>query len=247
MTFCMAMKTQEGLVGIADTQVTTGVERITARKISIFERKNHSMFVMTSGLRSVRDKAMTYFNEVIEEQDAGFHKLYHSVNAFAQQVRRVASEDKAALAESGLAFDLTCLIGGQLEKDKEHKLYLLYPEGNWTEAPQGTPYYMIGESAYGKPLLDRAFHYDTDMETALKIGILAFDATRKAATDVDYPIDVAWYLKSSFSIHSHRYERDDLAEMAKWWQQRIRKSIQELPSDWVADAMGPPRGKISKI
>jgi len=247
MTFCAALKVKEGLVGIADTQVTTGVERITARKISIFERPSHSMFVMTSGLRSARDKAMTYFNEVIEEKDAGFRKLYHAVNAFAQQVRRVASEDKAALVESGFSFNLTCLIGGQLEEDKEHKLYLLYPEGNWTEAPQGTPYYLIGDSAYGKPLLDRAFTYEVGMETALKIGILSFDATRKAATDVDYPIDVVWYLKDSFSIHTHRYEREDLAEMAKWWQQRIRKSIQELPSDWVADAMGPAPGKVTKI
>lgn len=247
MTFCIAMKIQEGLVGIADTAITTGFEKITAKKYSIFEREGHSMFVMTSGLRSARDKALTYFEEVIESEDEEFDKLYKAVNAFATQVRRVAAEDKAPLEESGLPFNLNCIIGGQLEKDKEPKLYLLYPQGNWVEVSQGTPYYVIGESAYGKPLLDRALRFDTDMTTALKIGVLAFDATRKAATDVGYPIDVVWYLKDSFKIHTHRYKGEDLRPVAQWWQERLRKSIDELPSDWIELAMQPRKQNVTPL
>ncbi len=247
MTFCIAMKIEEGLVGIADTAITTGFEKITAKKYSIFERKGHSMFVMTSGLRSARDKALTYFEEVIESQDEDFDKLYKAVNAFAQQVRRVSAEDGLALAESGLPFNLNCIIGGQLEKDKEHKLYLLYPQGNWVEVSQGTPYYVIGESAYGKPLLDRALRFSTTMTTALKIGVLAFDATRKAAADVGYPIDVVWYTKDSFKIHTHRYKSEDLAPVARWWQERLRKSIDELPSDWIEKAMHTLHKKVTPI
>lgn len=98
------------------------------------------MFIMTSGLRSVRDKAVTYFREVLEEQDHSFNKLYKAVNAFGQQVRRVAHEDKEALDAAGLRFNLHAIVGGQLEDDGEHMLYLLYPEGNWVEVGETSPF-----------------------------------------------------------------------------------------------------------
>lgn len=236
MTFCIGMKVKDGLVGIADTRVTSGVESIVARKIAVIEREHHAMFIMTSGLRSTRDKALTYFNEVLEEKDESFDKLYRAVNAFAEQVRRVIAEDKTALNQSGYHFNLNCIIGGQLENDREHKLYLLYPEGNWIEVSQGTPYYAIGESIYGKPLLDRALTYETSMETALKIGYLAFDATRIAATDVDFPIDVVMYQPDSYRMAQHRYEEHELHHVGQWWEERLTKLIEDLPSEWVKEA-----------
>lgn len=233
MTFCVGMKVRKGLVGIADTLVTTGTESITARKVTIHQYGNHSLFLMTSGLRSVRDKALTYFDEVLEEYDQGFDKLYKAVNAFAAQVRRVAEEDKKALEESGLPFNLYSIIGGQLEHDKEHKLYMLYPQGNWVEVSQGTPYYLIGESSYGKPIMDRALSYDLNLDMALKIGYLAFDATRTSAVDVDFPIDVVIYPTNSYHVVEHRYSSKELMEISEWWQNTIREAIRELPHNWV--------------
>jgi putative proteasome-type protease len=233
VTFCVGMKVRKGLVGIADTLVTTGSESITARKVSIHQYGRHSLFLMTSGLRSVRDKSLTYFDEVLERDDSSFDKLYKAVNAFAAQIRRVAEEDKKALQEAGLHFDLFSIIGGQLENDHEHKLYMLYPQGNWVEVGQGTPYYLIGESSYGKPIMDRALSYELNMETALKIGYLAFDATRTSATDVDFPIDVVLYRGDTYDIVEHRYERTELIEISDWWQKRLREAIRELPHDWV--------------
>ena len=233
MTFCIGMKVRDGLVAMADTRVTSGAEWISARKVIVIEREHHSMFIMTSGLRSARDKALTYFNEVLEESDESFDKLYKAVNALAAQVRRVSSEDKAALNEAGYDFNLNCIIGGQLENDREHKLYLLYPQANWVEVTLGTPYYAIGESSYGKPLLDRALTYDSGMETALKIGFLAFDATRIASTDVDYPIDVVLYQRDSYRMVQHRYRADELRPVSRWWQKRLIKSIEVLPSQWT--------------
>lgn len=235
MTFCVGMKVRRGLVGIADTLVTTGTECITARKVTIHQYGRHSLFLMTSGLRSVRDKALTYFNEVLEESDQTFDKLYKAVNAFAAQVRRVGDEDKEALEEAGLHFNLFSIIGGQLEQDREHKLYMLYPQGNWVEVGQGTPYYLIGESSYGKPIMDRALSYELNMEMALKIGYLAFDATRTSAIDVDYPIDVVLYRADTYDIVEHRYERDHLIEISKWWQDVLREGIRELPHEWMRE------------
>jgi len=237
MTFCAAIKIKDGLVGVSDTRITSGSVRTTARKVTIHQHGKHSMFLMTSGLRSVRDKALTYFEEVIEEEDTHFDKLYKAVNAFATQLRRVAAEDKEALKEGGLDFNLFSIIGGQLEKDKEHKLYMLYPEGNWVEVPPGSPYFLIGESSYGKPIIDRVLQYETSMEMALKLAYLAFDSTRISAVDVDFPIDVVLYKRDSYEIAQHRLQREDLQHLPEWWQGKLRQAVEEMPDEWVHDAI----------
>jgi putative proteasome-type protease len=227
------MKVEDGLVGIADTRVTTGVECITARKVSIHQHGRHSMFLMTSGLRSVRDKAVTYFDEAIGESDQTFDKLFKAVNVFAVQIRRVAEEDKDALDKAGLTFNLHALVGGQLENDLEHKLYLIYPQGNWVEVSEGTPYCIIGETGYGKPLLDRVLRFNSSMDLAMKVGFLAFDATRTSSTSVEYPLDVVLYRRDTFDIIEHRFQKEDLADISAWWQSRIYESVEKLPSKWI--------------
>jgi putative proteasome-type protease len=237
MTFCAAIKINDGLVGISDTRITSGSVRTTARKVTIHQHGKHSMFLMTSGLRSVRDKALTYFEEVVEHKDSNFDKLYKAVNAFAEQLRRVAHEDKEALRDSGLDFNLFSIVGGQLENDKEHKLYMLYPEGSWVEVGPGSPYFLIGESSYGKPIIDRVLRYESSMEVALKVAYLAFDSTRISAVDVDFPIDVVLYKRNSYEIVQHRFEREDLQHLPEWWQERLRKSVEDMPDEWVNVAL----------
>ena len=96
MTFCAGLRVRDGLIGIADTRITTSTEHIVARKMVTYHNLGYDMFIMTSGLRSVRDKAITYFDEFIQETDGKFDKLYKSVNAFADQLRRVRDEDNKA-------------------------------------------------------------------------------------------------------------------------------------------------------
>lgn len=236
MTFCIGIKVKEGLLGIADNRMTSGSEQTMARKVNIQQHGNHSLFLMTSGLRSVRDKAITYFNEVLEQNNEEFDKLYKAVNRFSQQIRRVSDEDKEALEESGLSFNLYSIVGGQLENDKEHKLYLIYPQANWMEIGEGSPYQIIGASSYGKPLCDRALKYETSMSMALKIAFLAFDATQQSSTDVGYPLDVVLYKQDSYQMVEHRYEEPDLRQVSKWWENRLRRSLDALPSDWLDEA-----------
>lgn len=237
MTFCLAMKVADGLVGLADTRVTTGTEHITARKVTVHQHGRHSMFIMTSGLRSARDKALTYFREVLEESDESFDKLYKAVNAFAAQIRRVWREDREALEDTGFQFNLHSIVGGQLEKDEEHRLYLLYPQANWVEVARGTPYYLIGESSYGKPLLDRTLCYDSSMDLALKVGYLAFDATRTSATDVDFPLDVILYQRGSYVMLERRFERRDLIELSEWWQARISEAVEAADAPLIRETI----------
>ncbi len=233
MTFCLGMSVHEGIVGIADSRVTSGSEIISAKKVSVYQQGVGSLFIMTSGLRSLRDKTITYFEEVIAGRPEPFDRLFKAVNMFSEQIRQVSKEDRQALAEGGLHFDLYALIGGQLQNDREHLLYLVYPQGNWVEIGKGTPYQIIGSPAYGKPVLDRTLQYEDSLRFALKVGCLAFDSTRISAADVDYPIDVAIYAKNSYQITEHHYYKEDLAHISEWWQERLRSSVQELPAEWI--------------
>jgi putative proteasome-type protease len=235
MTFCLGISVEEGLVGIADTRVTSGTECITARKVSVYHQERGSMFVMMSGLRSLRDKTLTYFEEALADQDEPFDRLFKAVNLFTQQVRQVADEDKKPLSESGLDFNIHALIGGQMENDGQHKLYLVYPEGNWVTTGTASPYHIIGSTRYGKPVLDRALTHADSMRHAFKVGCLSFDSTRISSADVGFPIDVVLCRRNSFQIIEQRYNEKDLRQISNWWQERIRQAVQGLPSDWLEE------------
>jgi len=233
MTYCLAIKVRSGIVGISDTRITSGQETTQAKKVFTINKEKHSFFIMTSGLRSVRDKALTYFKEIIEESDEDFNKLYKAVNAFALQVKRAAHEDKQALREAGLNFNLNAIVGGQLEDDEDHKIYLLYPEGNWVEITEGSRFVIIGNKGYGKPILDRAIKFDSSLKFALKAGFLSFDATRISANDVEYPIDLVYYAKDSFNIIEKRYRKDELSKISRLWNTKLSESIDNLPDEWL--------------
>ena len=234
MTYCLGIKVKTGIVGIADTRITSGHETTRAKKVYTVNGDRHSFFIMTSGLRSVRDKALTYFKEIIEESDESFNKLYKAVNAFANQVKRAAHEDKESLKEAGLNFNLYALVGGQLQDDDEHKIYLLYPEGNWVEITEGSPFIIIGNNGYGKPILDRVLKYHSSMKFALKAGFLSFNATRISANDVDYPIDVIYYEKDSFNIIEKRYRKEELEKISKLWQKQLSDSVNNMSDEWIS-------------
>ncbi|MEO1097137.1 MAG: peptidase [Bacteroidota bacterium] len=236
MTYCLGILSKEGIVGLADTRITSGSETTTAKKIYTVQRSKHSYFIMTSGLRSVRDKAITYFSEVIEDEDKEFNKLYKAVNKFGEQVKRVAEEDRKNLEASGLKFNLFAIVGGQLEEDEEPKLYLLYPQGNWIEIGRGTPFVIIGNSGFGTPILKRSLTYNTSLEFGLKGGFLSFDATRISANDVDYPIDTVVLKKNEFNIREHRFHERDLGHIADFWNTKLSSAIDKLPADALNNA-----------
>jgi len=233
MTYCLGMKLKEGLVAISDTRLTSGSETSTAEKYKLFTNGNQSLFIMTSGLRSIRDKAITYFSEALDKKFKSLNKVYEAVNEFGQQIKKVAAEDKTELKQSGLEFNINAIVGGQLKDDDEHKLFLLYPEGNWIEIEQGFPFTIIGNSGYGKPVLRRTLNYNASLKFALKTGLLSFDSTRVSANDVDYPIDIILYRKGSFQLEVKRFEESDVRQVSELWGQELIDSVNNIPDEWM--------------
>lgn len=236
---------EQGLVAIADTRVVAGNECLVARKTASYQGPGFAFFVLNSGLRSLRDKILLCFEEAFARETTARDRLFRVVNLYAQQVRRVAEEDRAALEKAELKFNAYALIGGQMAADSTHRLFLVYPEGNWVEIGPDTPYQIIGASGFGKPILERSLTRSDSMQYAFKVGLLAFDATRLCAADVDFPVDAILYSQGSFALVEHRYERDDLRDISNWWQERMRRSVHELPSEWIEEAFAKlTRGEL---
>lgn len=236
MTFCLGITLEQGLVGLADTRVLSGNECLVAKKTATYQGPGFSFFVMNSGLRSARDKILLHFEEAFARGTKDRDRLFKVANLYAQQVRRVSEEDHAALERAGLHFNSSALIGGQMAGDSAHRLFLVYPEGNWVEIGPDTPYQIIGASGFGKPILERSLTRADSMLYAFKVALLAFDSTRLCASDVDFPVDVLLYSRGSFEMVEHRYARDDVGEISAWWQERMRRSVDDLPSEWIEAA-----------
>ena len=240
MTFCVGIKCQDGLVAIADTRITSGSEVSTAKKIAVHQGERHSMFVLCSGLRSVRDKAITYFEERLRLNGTNLPRSYQAVNALAEEIRRVYTEDNDWLLKAGLHFDLHCIVGCQMPEDDEPHLYLLYPQGNWVEVSRGTPYLIIGETRFGKPILDRALRYEATLEEALRLGVLSFHSTEASSADVGPPVDAVVYPSHSFAVRESRFNEEELEPVAQFWQREMEAAVDRAaaPVAVLAQSLG---------
>ncbi|MEZ5002369.1 MAG: hypothetical protein R2730_04970 [Chitinophagales bacterium] len=237
MTYCLGIRIKSGLVALADTRLTSGTDTASARKLYTYKREQNTFFLMTSGLRSVRDKAMTYFEEFIEEELVEKGKVYEAVNEFGEILKKVGKEDKHSIESSGLSFNLHTVIGGQFKNDHEPKMYLVYPEGNWVEITEGYPFVIIGNSGYGKPILKRTLTYNSSIKFALKTGFLSFDSTRVSVNDVGYPIDVVIYKRDSHEFIERRYEDKELHYVSEFWADKLSAAIKQVPDDWTEDLL----------
>ena len=222
---------------MADTRIVRGSEQINKQKLAEFQHKDVSLLTMTSGLRSIRDKALVYVEETLREADTPMDRLYQFANMFGDQLRRVRNEDGSALASAGLQFNLHAIIGGCLPADPSPQLFYVYPEGNWLEASPDSPYFVVGRTYYGKSLLDRLLSHETSLQAALALALLAFDATRTSVTDVDYPIDVAILAAGTRRPIFRRYDVNDLQVTTAWWSQVLSQSLASIPMNWAQELL----------
>jgi putative proteasome-type protease len=246
MTYCVGIKVKDGLVCLADGRVTSGSQVSNARKLSRHGPADAEFTVMTSGLRSLRDKTLAYLDrDQAKAQPSGFDSLMDAVHAYGVCLRRVHEEDAEALDRSDLRFNLHAIIAGQLPDDPEPTIFLVYPEGNWIEVDRRTPYVSIGATTYGKPILDRALRDDTPIDVALKLAYLSFDSTRFSSADVGFPIDLVTFLAKEKVWREAQYDYDDLMTQREWWNQHITQLAAEMPDGpWIGELL--PRDEDSR-
>ncbi|MGF1612208.1 MAG: peptidase [Kiloniellales bacterium] len=241
MTYCLGIKVREGLVCLSDGRVTSGTQVTNAYKSTLHGPSGAQFCVMTSGLRSLRDKTLAYLDRGMRKtQPQGYPSVLDAVNDYCRYLRQVAEEDRAGLEISNLTFNLHAIIAGQLPDDPEPSMYLVYPEANWIEVEERTPYLSIGATTYGKPILDRALRYDTPLRIVLKLAYLSFDSTRTSSADVGFPLDMMTYARADRRWRQVQYEQDDLRNERQWWNEHITQLAHDMPDGPWVESLLPP-------
>jgi len=198
MTYCCGILVRDGLVMFADTRTNAGVDNIsTFRKLHVFSQPGQRiMAIATSGNLSISQSVVSMLREGWENPDTGETEtlmsagtMFQSAQSVGRAIRNIFADEGQALNASDVKFDVSFLLGGQI-KGERPRLFLLYSAGNFIECTQDTPYLQIGEHKYGKPVLDRAITYGSDLYDALKIGLVSVDSTMRSNLSVGLPLDV---------------------------------------------------------
>jgi len=227
MTFCIAIKSKTGVVALSDTRISSGLGVSTSKKIKTYQENGNSFFIMSSGLRSIRDKVIHLFEDDLAEHPND--KLYKIATLVGNAVKQARIEDMDQLVQSKFFFDAHFIVGGQCSKDKRSTIFLIFPEGNWVETSDDSPYTIIGNTGFGKSILRRLMHEDVTFDLAIKAAFLSFDATFKNASDVDFPVDFALYRNGTFEIQELRKTENDLKDTAIQWNQMLINAANDLP------------------
>lgn len=232
MTFCIGVRVQAGLVVLSDTRVVKGVEVTRKSKLSTMTDGRSEAVVMTSGLRSVRDKVVARLVDRLADDEVVFDRFHEFASAYGHELREVRAEDEAALVAGGLDFNSNAILAGRFPGDDHPVLMHVYPEGNWVEATDDAPYFVIGRSSYGKPILDRLLVADSTLDQAISLAYLAFDATSASATDVGFPIDIGVQPRDKDHFTMRRFTREDLDGVHTAWHEHLRDALDGLPTPW---------------
>ena len=217
MTYCCGILVREGLVMIADTRTNAGLDNIsTFRKLQLFEDPGrHVMMLASSGNLSVSQGAVNLLVEGLEDPASGRVERLEDAQTMLQAAHLVGRAVRRSLAlvgeiaETGVSFDVALLFGGQIGAAPP-RLFMIYTAGNAIECTPDTPYLQIGEHKYGKPILDRAITYETDIYDALKIGLISMDLTIRSNLSVGLPIDIALMRRDALKTevaYAHRRQR----------------------------------------
>src|SRR5438552_1700121 len=236
MTYCLGIVTKHGLIMASDSRSNAGYDQVNiVRKMHTFVQPGERAFiVLTSGSLSLTQSIITLLQR---DFDAGHGlakapSMYDAARIVGEQVRRVSDMDRAALERDDYRFNVHLLLGGQV-RGQPPELYLIYPQGNPLAATEDTPYLQIGETKYGRPILDRGIRFDrTTLEEAAKYALLSLDSTMKSNVTVGPPIDLLAYSKDELNITRHRrFEGDDpaLVKIRIRWDQALRQAVLKLP------------------
>ena len=203
MTYCMGIKLDAGLVFLSDSRTNAGLDAIaTFRKMMVYEQPGDRFMVLLSAgnlsvAQSVREILQVEKIPGPEAEDEPITiwnatSMFDVARVLGAAVRRVHAQDAAALKANGIEFNASLILGGQI-RGEAMRLFLVYSAGNFIEATQETCYFQIGESKYGKPILDRVVTPGTPLDEAAKCALISMDSTLKSNLTVGLPLDLLVY------------------------------------------------------
>lgn len=240
MTYCVGLKLNAGLVLLSDTRTNAGLDNIsTYRKMFFFENPGERVIVvMTAGSLSVTQTTLARLQDAIDAPDADATTSIMRAETMLQvatiigntlnRTRREITEQCRDLSQQASA---SMIVAGQ-RRGGDMRLFLIYPEGNFIEATEDTPFLQIGEHKYGKPILDRVVTPETSLEDAQKAALLSMDSTMKSNLSVGMPLDLATIEMDACRISARRrIMKDDhqFSEMSHAWSEALRDAFVKMP------------------
>ncbi|WP_312390512.1 peptidase [Pseudomonas sp.] len=244
MTYCVAMHVADGLVFICDSRTNAGIDQIsTFRKLFVFSVPGERLIVLqTAGNLATSQSVVSLLEQ--RSRGSGTHllnvtSLYDATVLVADTLREVISRDRSKLTAQ---IDLSCtiMVGGQIA-GAEMGIYNVYAQGNFFQATQDTPFLQLGESKYGRPILDRNLTYHTPLDEALRCGLISFDSTIRSNLSVGMPLDLLVYAKDSFAAKAPvRIHQDDpyYSHIRRQWSDGLKNLLADLqppPREFMAD------------
>ncbi len=249
MTYCLAIRTETGIVFGADTRTNAGVDYITSyRKLHVFDTAPDRIFVLASaGSLATTQEIMHWLQRDLAANDDretfnSVRYMFEAANYVGRVSRAVQAQHASALTTSRFSGETTLILGGQIEGEP-HELMLIYPQGNFIEASEDTPYLQIGESKYGKPMLDRLGRGNVSLEDAARLAVISLEATIRSNLTVGPPIDLALMRADTYTLaHELRLgeESEFFRETRKRWQVGIEAAFLTLPRfEWESGHKKP--------
>lgn len=243
MTYCVGMVLNEGLVFASDSRTNAGVDHVsTFCKMTVMESPGEGVIVMlNSGNLATTQQVVSRIKQ--HATDSGQPLTSHSsmfgvAELLGRELRKtIATTRNEAPEQSDVDFSATFLVGGQLQGETP-RLFMVYPQGNFIESTVDTPFFQIGESKYGKPILDRVIQPAISMSQAIKCALVSFDSTIKSNLSVGLPIDLAMVKSGDLRVTKrHRIDADDayFRDLRSGWSQGLRQVFGQLPDPhWLA-------------
>lgn len=239
MTYCVGIKLDAGIVFLSDSRTNAGVDQVrTFRKTHRFERPGERVIVVqTAGNLALSQAVLSALRSGFQP-DANGATLWNAKTMFdaaataGEAIRGVYARDSAAMQSFGLEFNLSLVVGGQI-RGEPPRLFNVYNVGNFIESTPETPYFQLGESKYGKPILDRVVTTSLSLHEAAKCALVSMDSTMKSNLSVGLPLDLVCYRTDSFVVDQHKLidEQDAyFSSIRKSWGQQLRKVFDELPN-----------------
>ena len=244
MTYCVSMLLDSGLVFLSDSRTSAGVDQInTFRKTTIFERPGDRVIVMLSaGNLAISQGVLNLLAEKLAAQDPQTVSLHNCPNMFeaarcvGAALRDMHVRDGEALKAQGVEFNATFIVGGQIQGEPP-RLFQLYSAGNFIEATADTTYFQIGESKYGKPIIDRVTRRSMPLSAAAKCALISMDSTIRSNLTVGLPLDLVIVRRDEYRVGSHV----DIGPENKYfqvirgaWGEALREAFSALPNpDWL--------------
>jgi putative proteasome-type protease len=256
MTYCIGIKLHAGLVFASDSRTNAGLDQIGSfRKMMIYERPGDRFMVLLSAGNLSISQSVRELLQVEKIQTDGepltiwnAMSMFDATRVLGRAMRHVYEQDGPSLLQSGVEFNASLIFGGQI-RGEGMRLFLVYPAGNFIEATAETCYFQIGESKYGKPVLDRLITPATPLEEASKCALVSMDSTLKSNLSVGLPIDLAVYksgmLQSEDVICIDEFN-PYFAMIRDTWGPRLREVFEDMDDpEWGSNDTRYPLRVIS--